>query len=442
MSDHAAASLASPARPVILGAGLTGLAISRALARQGVVHVLVGQPPGDTPRLGESLNAEGSLELQRQCPDLRRFFHPKRQQRLFFGEHVVRVDFLPLWTGRCQDLLMGLPPEVELLHLDRVGFDAALFESVVADSHCTFLNDRAKAVAQRQGRDRVLAIELASGRRLACNYVFDATQAGRFLASQLGIARSLIGPKRRVVFAHYHRDQAAMDHGEGNDGADDPSWLQATSLLRLEADSDRIQGLAWCIPLGEYVSLGVSVDPETTTQQASVLLDFLEKAYERRGLAVRESFPQRGHPLDGIHAHYNHDRCAGSNWLMTGPTCCQFWFPAAAGVASGLLAARLAVDCLRDPDAASQYQRYLNGLAAAHGKLDWLPQTDPATQTAESLRQRMEAMVVGNVWQYSRAPLSSRRGTQLAVGEALLKFYQADRMLAQPVKVEKLIMAG
>src|SRR5947209_3493390 len=47
------------AHPVILGAGLTGLAISRALSAAGITHMLVGDRPAETPRLGESLNAEG-----------------------------------------------------------------------------------------------------------------------------------------------------------------------------------------------------------------------------------------------------------------------------------------------------------------------------------------------------------------------------------------------
>ena len=54
------------AYPVILDTGLTGMAISRALAAAGMKHALVGNRPTDAPRLGESLNAEGSLEIARQ----------------------------------------------------------------------------------------------------------------------------------------------------------------------------------------------------------------------------------------------------------------------------------------------------------------------------------------------------------------------------------------
>jgi threonine dehydrogenase-like Zn-dependent dehydrogenase len=47
--------------PVVLGAGLTGLAISLALSAAGIKHVLIGDRPTEIPRLGESLNAEGEV---------------------------------------------------------------------------------------------------------------------------------------------------------------------------------------------------------------------------------------------------------------------------------------------------------------------------------------------------------------------------------------------
>src|SRR5262245_40319780 len=80
------------AYPVILGAGLTGLAISRALSAAGIMHVLVGDRPTEAPRLGESLNAEGSLEIARQFPDLARFLFDKQRLALFFGGHALSFD--------------------------------------------------------------------------------------------------------------------------------------------------------------------------------------------------------------------------------------------------------------------------------------------------------------------------------------------------------------
>src|SRR5262245_9482752 len=103
------------ARPVILGAGLTGLAVSRALSSAGVAHALVGDRPTETPRLGESLNAEGSLEAARQFPGLARFFSRKRQQTLFFGGNALAFDFPQFAAGHSYDALLGYPPTVQPL---------------------------------------------------------------------------------------------------------------------------------------------------------------------------------------------------------------------------------------------------------------------------------------------------------------------------------------
>ena len=429
-------------RPIILGAGLTGLAISRALSAAGIAHVLVGEAPGGAPRLGESLNAEGSQELAHQFPDLQRFFTAKQRQKVFFGNHALTVDFLPLRQGRLQDELLGLPASVDLLHVDRVGFDAALFDAVVGDAHCTYLADQAEALTYRQSTDHIEAVEFAGGRRLAASFVFDATNYVRFLARKLGVARTVLGPKRRVVFAHYHGQNAVVQDKTSAQNTGQPVWMKATSLLRLASSTDGFEGLAWCIPLGNYVSLGVSVDPEVTPQRSSLLLDWLERAYALRGLEVRRNFPERSAPQDFVYEHFNHERCAGANWLLTGPTCCQFWFPAAAGVATGLIAARLAAGFLRAPkQTAAVYQDYIDGLAAAHGGLEWLVRDDPWSVSAEELQQRMQKMVIGNVKRFSRAPGIQRTSSELGLGDAFLRLYQADRVLTNPVRVETAVPA-
>jgi cation diffusion facilitator CzcD-associated flavoprotein CzcO len=79
--------------PVIVGSGLTGMAISRTLSRASVPHVLVGGPPGDTPRLGESLNMEGTFGLQELFPEFSRFFYPKRVVTGYLAGHSLTCNF-------------------------------------------------------------------------------------------------------------------------------------------------------------------------------------------------------------------------------------------------------------------------------------------------------------------------------------------------------------
>jgi flavin-dependent dehydrogenase len=417
------------AHPVILGAGLTGMAISRALSAAGITHLLVGERPTDTPRLGESLNAEGSLEMARQFPGLAHFCSRKRQQALFFGGHALSFDNLQFAGGRSFYPLLGYPSTIPLLHVDRVGFDRALFDAVLADDHCIYLGDRATTLDYHPTTDRIVGVRLASGRTILPTYVFDATNHARFVARKLGVRCRGIGEPRRVVFAH---DQAAEKPPERP-----LPWTQATSLLRLDSRSDPVEGLAWCIPLGAYISIGISVDPQQTKANPTLLLDWVRTAYSARGIDVMGAFPQRGTPVDLGYEHYTHERCYGRNWLLAGPSCCQVWFPTAAGVATGLVAARLAPEVLRAPAAiGALYQDYITQVAAGHAMLDWLVRDDPYSLTLQDLEQRAQAMITGNVKRLSRYLCLHRAPAELASRNALSSLYESDRLLANPLRID------
>jgi flavin-dependent dehydrogenase len=428
--------------PVILGTGLTGVAISRSLSAQGIGHVLLGGRPTDMPRLGESLNPEGSLEIVRQFPGESRFFFRKRRQALFFGAHALSFDFPEFAEGPAYGALLGFPATISLLHVDRIGFDRAIFEAAVADSNCFYLEDQAAGLDCQPCTGRIEGVRLASGRTIAAAYVFDATNHVRFVARKLGIRRQVIGPPRRVVFAHYRlsRKPPANPPPETSTGERQAAplpWLQTTALLRLIGKTDGVEGLAWCIPLGDYVSVGLSVDAGRVRTAPALLLDLVERAYARRGLDVRGGFPERGAPVDFPYEHYDHERCFGRNWLLAGPSCCQFWLPAAAGVATGLVAARLAPEVLRHPaDAPVLYQDYIDRQAAGHSGLDWLVRDDPEAVTAATLRQRSEAMIQGNVRRLSRYLRLQAPPPEPAFGAALTRLYESDRRLANPARID------
>ena len=417
------------ARPVILGAGLSGMAISRALSAAGVTHVLVGDRPTDAPRLGELLNAEGSLEITRQFPELARFFFQKHLVALFFGAHALSFDTIQYAGAPAYYPLLGYPPTVRLLHVDRIGFDRALFESVIADHHCLFAPGRVADVVYHPASDRIACVTLASRETIASTYVFDATNNARFVARKLGVRYDRIGEARRVVFAHYRP--------AGDLARELPPWMRATSLLRLDEQADPVGGLAWCIPLGDYVSVGISVDPARTRAQPGVLLDWVDKAYARRGIDVRGTFSNRGSPVDHLYEHYTHERCYGRNWLLAGPSCCQVWFHSAAGVATGFAAARLAPRLLKTPaNVAALYQAYMDEVAASHPRLDWIVRDDPRLFAKRDLTRRAQGMIGANVKRL--ADYLSLRGVpaELAFGRALSRLYQRDRLMANPLRID------
>jgi flavin-dependent dehydrogenase len=416
-------------RPVILGTGLVGLAISRALAAADIDHVLVGDSPNETPRLGESLNSEGSLEIARQFPDLSQFFFPKRRQVLFFGGHVLAVDLLEYPMARIWYSLAGYPSSIQSLHVDRIGFDAALFKKTIADPHCEYIEQRCVGVIYDATRDRIDGVKLVRGQTMASSYVFDATNQMRIVARKIGLRRTVLGPPQKVVFRHYKGDPAQL--------TSDLPWLDTTALLRLDAQTDQVDGLAWCIPVGKSVSVGISVDPAKSSANPALLLDSVEKAYRKRGIDLVGAFPERGDPVSLSYEHYNHPRCYGGNWLLAGPACCQFWFPAAAGVATGLVAARLAPAVLQPwNDAAAIYQSYISRTAAAHSGLQWMVSDDPWTTTSAELQSRSRAMIAANAKRLGFYLDFEGRPSELAYGDSLLALYENDRRMASVTSVD------
>jgi hypothetical protein len=116
--------------PVVIGSGLTGLSISHYLSSAGMDHLLVGRRPDMSPRLGESLNLEGTLLLWEMFPQLSRFFFPKRDALGFFGDYEVLCDFevSQRAVSRAIFRTLGYAPAMEFLQVDRIGFDAALWD--------------------------------------------------------------------------------------------------------------------------------------------------------------------------------------------------------------------------------------------------------------------------------------------------------------------------
>src|SRR5689334_25053275 len=116
--------------PVIIGSGLTGLSISHYLSRAGIDHVMIGRPPEMSPRLGESLNLEGTLLLWETFPELSRFFFPKRDALGFFGDYEVVCDFEVSQRAVSRAIFrsLGYAAVTEFLQVDRIGFDDALWD--------------------------------------------------------------------------------------------------------------------------------------------------------------------------------------------------------------------------------------------------------------------------------------------------------------------------
>ena len=88
--------------PVIIGSRLSGTAISDWLTRAGIKHVMLGAPPTDLPRLGESIDPAGTLALLRYYPEFEQYYYRKAWISVFWEstpQPAISARILPgLWA--------------------------------------------------------------------------------------------------------------------------------------------------------------------------------------------------------------------------------------------------------------------------------------------------------------------------------------------------------
>jgi hypothetical protein len=330
--------------PVVIGSGLTGLSISHSLSRASIDHVLIGRRPDTSPRLGESMNLEGTLLLWEMFPQLSRFFFPKAQVLGYLAAHEVVCDFDvgKRFVSRMIFRAMGFAPAEEFLQVDRIGFDAALWDLTTASEHCTVLDAKVENLELDAASDRF------TGVRLVGRYGARAVVRLRCLEP-----RASARADREAGLSHAGRPAARRLH------ALSPASRALRTASRIGsapppscACSPRATGWRrspWCIPLGDYVSVGVSMSADESALSDEELLARTATAFARYGIDYRRRF-SRSAEIKGLHHNYFvYDRAYGANWLLAGPSFCQVWWMASSGVGTALSAAKLAPKLLDDP---------------------------------------------------------------------------------------------
>lgn len=377
--------------PVVVGCGLTGCAISRSLSRAGISHLIVGPAPvGDGPRLGESLNLEGSLDILEYFPELADRCISKSAVTAHLGAMEVRCD-LNMQRGRASTMFYAAlgykrPPDA-FLHVDRRGYDAAAFEVVRADPRCAHLDATVDAVEYDPRSDRVQAL-IAGGERITPSVVFDATNHVRAVARHLDLQLTVLGPPQRSAYAHFEVV-----------GGQAPGELwHTTHVVRLTKRSDDVEAMAWFIPLRGLVSLGLGLDhgdPRDDRELVALTL----AALERRGIVTPGllRWPEEVRALPR-YLHFIHDRAWGRNWMLAGGTFCVMSFAASAGVSSGFSAANCAPHFIADPTRyGPRYEALLADLRSPHEVFEWIARVDPETTTVAGFERKGGLLVERSV---------------------------------------------
>jgi len=374
--------------PVVIGSGLTGLSISHCLSRASVDHLLIGRQPELSPRLGESLNLDGTLLLWEMFPQLSRFFFPKRDAIGYFGDYEVQCEFDVgvRAVSRAIFRSLGYAPAAEFLQVDRIGFDAALWDLAVGSRHCTVLDAPVTDLDFDEATDRFTSVHLADDTVLRPRYVFDATNHGRLLGRTAKIACRTLGVPQRVAYTHYH---LAADAPHEVD-----AWELSTAVVRLLPESDGVDAMAWCIPLGAYISVGVSASATETAVDDEELLERTARAFARCGIDYRRRYSNRVEPKTLRHSYFAYERASGANWLLAGPSFCQVWWLAGAGVGTALTAAQLAPKLLEDPLRwGAEYDRYMKQLLPIHDTFDYFALSPRADFQPDALHRFSDRFV-------------------------------------------------
>ncbi len=405
--------------PVVIGAGLTGMVISDSLSRSKIHHVLLGHPPSAAPRLGESLDGVGSRELIRLFPEFQHFFFQKKHIVGLFGEYVMGIYLEPPpKIHRIANLALGIKLDDHLLHVDRMGFDSALYEHIRASTYCTPMDMQVESLEYDAIHDKIEYIRLSNGENLAPRFVYDCTNHIRLLGKALDIPVQFTSDVQRVVFTHYqaNSNDSKFDNGE--------QWQHATNLLMLCADRDFLDGAAWAIPLGSYVSLGVSMPFRDNPLEDGEAIELVLQAFARRGLDIRKLYPHNSKIVAIPRQQYfNHKRAYGANWVLAGTTFGQAWFPTSSGFGAALIAAALAPEFLKRPEIAGPwYENYMRRITDAHTLFDTLFTNSCENITRDELQTLVDGLVTNNLERVLRNEQLRNNRLRRALAKAATEF--------------------
>ena len=163
---------------IIIGGGMTGWSISRSLSQASIPHYLFCPPPHkDSPRLGESLNLEGTLDFDVMFGDFRKYFHSKQYISFASGDKIMSCNMDGERFPKINKLVRSInyKPFSRLHHIDRINFDCALFDSVLSSSYCRHKNLKIKDIKYSNKKDIVESVVADNNEKFDCDYVFDAT---------------------------------------------------------------------------------------------------------------------------------------------------------------------------------------------------------------------------------------------------------------------------
>lgn len=248
----------------------------------------------------------------------------------------------------------------EFIHVDRIGFDKALYDEVSSSKYCRWVEALVVDVDYDANDDKVQRLTISNDEVLAPSYVWDCTNHIRLLGKAINLAHEEFDQPREVIFTHYY-EKAGKHLCE----RDDLPWMHATSLLSADEDYDQLRGVSWLIPLGSYVSVGISMAPEDIRGRTDEeIIALLTKAYARRGIDYSKEFGRRKEVIRVPSSHFMYERLYGANWALVGGSGSSTWFTSGSNMSIATFMSIIAPNILRNPqEFGEHYARHVRGFA-------------------------------------------------------------------------------
>jgi hypothetical protein len=392
--------------PTILGTGITGLAMSHHLSKAKIKHVLIGEEPSDVQRFGESIDITGTIELRAEFLEQHNKFAGRKIAVDFWawGNVVFMDNRIKKVLGRFSkivSLISGFPVPEHLWHLDRIGFDRSLFQSVVKSPYCVYIAEGVPEVEYEPRHDMVQSLRLKD-RTVVPSFTFDVSNV------TIGLSKIFKG----TLYATSKPLVASFSHLENPPSLRHHDWQDKTTIFLLREDCDGIDAVISFIPTVDDISLIITTE-STPSRDAQTIHRLAVDAMDKRGFPFPQLCRIKRDPRLIPHQYFFQDRVVGKNWFIGGPPSGAIWFPSASGVGVGLLAARLAPKILKNPmKHGGRYHNYVKGLAETHWWYHRFRRDVPAPGDTRALDDLFDHLVTLNVRRtlaYARA-----RGLPLA----------------------------
>ncbi len=343
--------------PVVIGGGVGGMLISRALCKKQIAHVLVGSAQlSDSPKLGESMTEACTIEFSQEFDGYDKYLFSKDFTPFFMGDIVagLRFDFF----GTMASLFLDRDIPNTFVHVDRIGFDQALYAEVSQSKYCYWIDSAVTEVDYDRAADRVQRVKLKTGDTIRTHYAWDCTNNVRLLGNKLEVPFRNFDAPRQVIYTHYLQNDP-----QANCSCPDVPWMHATTLLRADTTHDNLAGVSWFIPLGKYVSVGISMAPEDIKgRNSEEIITALTRAYQNRGIDYTRHFPRRKEVVAHPTQHFMYDRFFGANWSLVGGSAAGTWFTSGSQLSTLVCMASMADKIIHEPQVYGEhYSRHVAG---------------------------------------------------------------------------------